>query len=202
MKNIYMTVCVSGLVLAGAVALPLLASSSSMGTVPRQYAQASLSVPVPDVAGAAQAQEAAAPAPDGSAWQVNCTGSGAVPVMHCTLFQRVPDNQSGRRLLRLSIERLAGSDHEILRLEMPHGLRLDQGARLAVDDGGEIILPITRSYRQGVYARTRLSPELLTALKRGTSLRIVMDTVDGSTVTIKMSLIGFSAAHAIYSGGG
>ena len=46
-----------------------------------------------------------------------------------------------------------------------------------------------------------MEDNLLAALKRGNSLKVMFDTVEGKTVTVTISLIGFSAAHAKYSAG-
>ncbi len=139
--------------------------------------------------------------PDGSSWVVSCTGTGATKAMRCELFQQVVVSETNQRLLRLTMLPQANGGQDVLSLAMPHGLNLQQGVRLQIDEAEPVTLPFTQSDQGGVYSISLMAPEMVTALKKGNSLKVLFDTLEGKTVTVTMSLIGFSAAHASYTKG-
>jgi invasion protein IalB len=80
-------------------------------------------------------------------------------------------------------------------VQLPLGLNLPGGARLQIDDGKVIDLPIQTCEDRGCYANTPISPDLLTALKSGKQLKVSFQTLAKETITIPMPLADFAAAY-------
>jgi len=153
----------------------------------------------------AQATEKAArngeapPANPQSNWVVNCTGTGASSAMRCEMFQQVVVKETNRRLLRMSILPQPNSDNDLISFAVPHGLMLQRPLRMQVDEDPVIEFPYTHSDGSGVYANAVLKPEWLASFKRGNDLKISFDTIEGKTVTVTLSLKGFTAANEKYA---
>ncbi|MDF1774570.1 MAG: invasion associated locus B family protein [Rhizobiaceae bacterium] len=168
----------------------------SFAAQPVQYAQANTKKAAKGSQPAAEAKK-----PDGSNWVVTCTGTGSSDAMRCELIQQIFLKDSNQRLLRFALIPQPKAGKDVLSLALPHGLNLRQGVRMQIDDSAPITVPYAQSDNQGVYAVSLMEDNLLAALKRGNSLKVMFDTVEGKTVTVTISLIGFSAAHAKYSAG-
>lgn len=140
-----------------------------------------------------------APAATGGNWIVNCTGSGASAEMRCEMFQQVLLKDTNQRLLRFTILPQPNSDQDLISLAMPHGLVLQNPLRLQVDDNQPIPLPYTHSDGSGVYANAVLKPEWLDSFRRGNELKVIFDTVEGKTITVNLSLQGFTSASQKYA---
>ncbi len=145
-------------------------------------------------------QEEPPAAPPGSNWVVNCTGTGSSDAMRCEMFQQVILKDTNRRLLRMSIFPQPNSDNDIISFALPHGLMLQRPLRVQVDENPPIELTYTHSDNNGVFANAILKDEWLNSFKKGNELKISMDTIEGKTITVKLSLQGFTAASDKYSG--
>ena len=132
-------------------------------------------------------------------WIVNCTGTGASNAMRCELFQQVVIKETNQRLMRMSILPQPNSDNDLISFAVPHGLMLQRPLRVQVDDNPVIELPYTHSDNSSVYANAVLKPEWLSSFKRGNELKISFDTIEGKTITVKLSLQGFTAASDKYA---
>ena len=80
-------------------------------------------------------------------------------------------------------------------MQLPLGLNLPAGAKLQVDDGKSIDLPIQTCENRGCYAERRSAPELLAALRAGKQLKISFQNLAKETITIPMPLADFAAAY-------
>jgi hypothetical protein len=69
------------------------------------------------------------------------------------------------------------------------------GAKLQVDDGKSIDLPIQTCENRGCYASFPVSPEMLAALRSGKQLKILFQDLAKETITIPMALNDFTAAY-------
>lgn len=80
-------------------------------------------------------------------------------------------------------------------VQLPLGLNLQAGAKLQVDDGKGIDLPIQTCENRGCYASVPLSPEMLNALRGGKQLKVMFQDLAKEPITIPMSLADFTATY-------
>lgn len=146
------------------------------------------------LAGSGVAQEAAPAAPP-AAWTLECASSNAASgPLNCQIAQRFLQQGSGAVVMVVTIERMAMDGQMTMRLLLPHGLYLPAGVSYQIDAGAQAMAPITSSSQAGALATVALSPELLAALKSGTTLTVSMETASRNALGIPVSLAGFTAA--------
>jgi invasion protein IalB len=80
-------------------------------------------------------------------------------------------------------------------VQLPLGLNLPDGAKLQVDDGKAINLPIQTCEARGCYASSPIAPEQLAALRTGKQLKVSFQNLGKETITIPMPLADFAAAY-------
>ncbi len=80
-------------------------------------------------------------------------------------------------------------------MQLPLGLNLPVGAKLQVDDGKVVDLPIQTCENRGCYASAPVSAELLATLKSGKQLKISFQNMAKETISIPMPLNDFAAAY-------
>jgi len=80
-------------------------------------------------------------------------------------------------------------------VQLPLGLNLQAGAKLQVDDGKSIDLPIQTCENSGCYASIPISPEMLNALRSGKQLKIIFQDLAKEAIAIPMPLTDFTAAY-------
>jgi invasion protein IalB len=80
-------------------------------------------------------------------------------------------------------------------VQLPLGLNLPQGAKLQVDDGRAMDLPIQTCENRGCYASTPIAADLLAAMKSGKQLKISFQNMAKENITVPMPLNDFAAAY-------
>lgn len=125
-----------------------------------------------------------------SGWDVRCAEQGGGS---CELLTEVSLEESGRTIAQLSVYRLSDSDF-IVEQRLPTGAHIPSGV-VSVIDGAEPFKPTLIACNAAwCIARSRATPALISAMKRGYVLSTVMvDPVSLKQVMVPFSLIGFSA---------
>ncbi|MBR0785292.1 invasion associated locus B family protein [Bradyrhizobium iriomotense] len=148
----------------------------------------------------AQASQAAATLPGGASslnemyrdWQVACEQQGTGK--RCVMSQQQINPQTRQRVLAVEINSVAPNKVEGV-LMLPFGLALDSGATLQIDDG--VAAPPLR-YRTclpgGCLVPLSFDAGTLSALRRGTALKIATIADGGKATPFSISLQGFAAA--------
>jgi invasion protein IalB len=132
-------------------------------------------------------------------WVVVCAQrAGATPQVvtkHCAMNQQQADQKNGQRVLALELAP-SGSGFEAA-LFLPFGLMLDKGVTLQVDDGQpggpfrfRTCLPA------GCLVSLTFDDAYMTALQKGTSLKIKTVAEGGADTPFTVSLKGFGPASA------
>ena len=80
-------------------------------------------------------------------------------------------------------------------LTTPLGVSLSTGISFDIDGAGKQSLPFDVCDRNGCYASTPLSAELLSAMQAGQKLNISLQNIQKQVATIPLSLAGFTAAY-------
>jgi invasion protein IalB len=80
-------------------------------------------------------------------------------------------------------------------VQLPLGLNLQAGAKLQVDDGKSVDLPIQTCESRGCYASVPISPETLSALRSGKQMKIIFQDLAKETIAVPLSLNDFTTAY-------
>lgn len=149
-------------------------------------------------AGGVVGQEAAAtPAapPPPAPWGARCASSGRTTTPDCVIEQRVVLSNNGQLLAGVTIRLPPDSQTPVMMIQTPYGLSLPAGLKLAIDDKPFETLPLQTCDGGGCYAGNVVSPELLVALKQGTTLSITFQDSSQRDIAVPVSLNGFTAAY-------
>lgn len=151
-------------------------------------------------AAAAFAQDAPAappPKPDVKTvedWQVRCYPiQSAAP---CDMLQEQGDQQSGRKILSISISYVPSMDKHALIVTVPLEVSLAKGIVLQTDSYTSPSLKYRMCTRDGCFVQTAVDNNLVEAVAKSSGaakVNVVGD--DGKTYAIKFSLKGFAQAH-------
>ncbi|MYZ49401.1 invasion associated locus B family protein [Propylenella binzhouense] len=139
----------------------------------------------------ARAQGTPAPA---KPWVVSCSDRGLAGGLNCAMTQVLIAKNTGQRVVGAAIFRTGDRGAIILRLSLPHGLRLPDGVRVSIDDGKRTTVPIETADQNGSYANIPVAGDFLAALKRGHMLSVAVTSVRGEEAAFQLSLDGFTAA--------
>lgn len=140
---------------------------------------------------------AAAPAtpPPPAPWGARCASAARTTAPDCVIEQRVVLSNSGQLLAAVTIRLPPDSQTPVMMIQTPFGLNLPAGLKLAVDEKPFETLPLQTCDGGGCYAGNVVSPELLNALKQGTTLSITFQDPNQRDIAVPVSLNGFTAAY-------
>ena len=132
-------------------------------------------------------------------WIVRCNGTEPANVEEkrgkCEIFQRLVFKQNGKRLMEFAIGFPASKDvaHGIVIL--PLGMRLEEGARLQVDDGPVMKFKVRYCLADGCYAYLSLNDNVLDQMRKGKDVGLMFSLgAKGEKKKVLMSLKGFTKA--------
>ena len=119
-------------------------------------------------------------------WQVTCRDSEP-----CRMSQTVAQTSTARAILQV---RAFKSDDPTLLITFPLGILLSPGWRYRIDSRTETVLPFEICDSAGCHAGVTLTPNLLTAMKRGNEMKITFFDAAQTPVEPVLSLAGFTKA--------
>jgi invasion protein IalB len=132
----------------------------------------------------------------GPGWAVNCKSGARDVGLSCRLSQTVVMKQSGRLLTRVTFLLPTPVQKPQINFQLPLGIRVPAGTTFQIDDNGPQSLRLRTCDRNGCYAETTLSSELLAQLRSGSKLTISFKNLAEKTISVSMSLGGFQEAYA------
>jgi invasion protein IalB len=150
---------------------------------------------------AATPQPEAAPAPGPAntphppGWSARCTSASRDAPLECAIEQTALLSKTGQLIVLVNIRVPSDTHAPMVLVQLPLGLNLPVGAKLEVDDGKAIDMPIQTCEARGCYASTPIAPELLAELKSGKQLKVSFQNMAKETITIPMPLADFAAAY-------
>lgn len=127
-------------------------------------------------------------------WTVACrTVDGAA---RCTTTQTHVSGENRQRVLAVELTTTEGGDAASGVLVLPFGLRLDAGARLAIDENPALEpLRFSTCLPAGCLLPLAFDAGTVTALKAGTALSVTVTANDsGQELAFSISLAGFTSA--------
>jgi invasion protein IalB len=129
-------------------------------------------------------------------WTVNCTSQGVNADLVCTMNQVLVQGETGQRLVGASVFRPDASGAAVMRINLPHGIRLPEGVDVWVDANPSTKHVIVIADQNGSYADVPLDGNMLVTLQGGNVLQIGVTTGAGERIEFQLSLKGFTAAFA------
>ncbi len=110
----------------------------------------------------------------------------------CRIAQSVVQMPSRRLILQVKIFR--GDDPTML-VSFPLGILLSTGWQYQIDGQKKTVLPFEICNSDGCHAGVKLTPTLVSALKRGRVLSITFRDAGQTEVNPQVSLIGFTKSY-------
>ncbi len=127
-----------------------------------------------------------------SNWNLDCHPAGPEQKLVCEVSKKIALETTRKILLTVFVTpRNAGkgADAYVLRFLLPHGLNLTAGVKMQIDKN-EAQTPA------GVFARLAMNARLLETLKKGTVMTVSFSALNGTGLSIPVSLAGFGAVYA------
>lgn len=143
---------------------------------------------------------AARPAPEkpsgaAPAWAVTCVSKARSAAVDCKAEQRLFAKETGRLLAIAMVDVPGATRQAALILHLPTGLALQEGASLTIDGGQATPLPWQSCDASGCYAKTTLTPALIEAMKKGTSMVVKAASASGGPMVFQFVLTDFAASY-------
>lgn len=171
----------------------LIGALAFMPSVPEAVvaaANAQESTPAP------QPIQVAPPGDNPQPWTVNCTSQGVNADLVCTMTQVLVQSQTNQRLVGATVFRPDPSGGAVMRINLPHGIKLPEGVDVWIDGRAPTKYVIGIADQNGSYADVPLDGDLLVALQGGNQLHLGIITGAGERIDFALSLKGFTAAFA------
>jgi invasion protein IalB len=140
----------------------------------------------------AEARPAAAPAP--AAWASQCVADGRTTTPDCSVFQRGV-TQTGQVVGSVTIRIPPGTSEPVMVVSAPLGLSVPAGISYSIDGATPQVLQIQTCDQSGCFASQPVTQETLSAMFKGQKLDIAFANMNQQTITLPLSLVGFTAAY-------
>src|SRR5581483_5564890 len=135
----------------------------------------------------------ATPAPAQPGWAARCSSPSRDAPLECAMEQNAVLTKTGQLVALVNIRVPGDSRAPVALVQLPLGLNLQAGAKLQIDDGKAIDLPIQTCENRGCYASIPIAPDMLVAMRSGKQLKVIFQDLAKETITIPLSLAEFSA---------
>ena len=163
---------------------------------PPKAAQSTPATPAaPAAAPADGANGAAQNTPPPSGWVARCASVARDAPLECAVEQNAVLPRTGQLVIAVNIRVPADSHTPSALIQLPLGLNIPAGAKLQVDDGKAVDLPVQTCEARGCYAGTAVAPELLAAMRAGKQLKVSFQNLNKETLTVPLPLADFAAAY-------
>ena len=144
---------------------------------------------------------AAAPAPDAAGaggntgWVARCTSASRDAPLECAMEQTAVLSKTGQLVVLVNIRVPGDTRAPIALIQLPLGLNLPAGAKLQVDEGKTVDVPIQTCEARGCYVSAPIAADILAALRSGKQLKVSFQNLGKETITIPMPLNDFAAVY-------
>ena len=128
-------------------------------------------------------------------WVARCTSASREAPLECAMEQTAVLTKTGQLIVLVNIRVPSDTHTPVIVVQLPLGLNLPVGAKLQVDDGKLVELPIQTCEARGCYASTPIEPDQLAVMKSGKQLKVSFQNLAKEIITIPMPLADFAAAY-------
>ena len=129
-------------------------------------------------------------------WQASCTRAGEVQTCRISTTATGGTKRGDPIIVQLASDVL-DAERGLFFFLTPLDLLLAEGVEMRIDDGNALKLAYRSCHQQGCMVPFRLSAALENSFRSGTTLHLRLYEIDGSTVEVDLSLIGFVAANRV-----
>ncbi|MTV13592.1 invasion associated locus B family protein [Bradyrhizobium elkanii] len=168
---------------------------TAFGTAHPGHAQTPKSKNAPAPAAAPAAPQADAAAPNNSGWVARCTSASRDAPLECAMEQTAVLTKTGQLIVLVNIRVPGDTRTPVALIQLPLGLNLPVGAKLQVDDGKAVDVPIQTCEARGCYINTPIAADVLTELKSGKQLKVSFQNLGKETISIPMPLADFATVY-------
>ncbi len=178
------------------VAKSLLVLFVALGLADLGHAQApkGKTTPAPAPAPSTAPQADGAPA-NNPGWVARCTSPSRDAPLECAMEQNAVLSKTGQLIVLVNIRVPGDSRVPQALIQLPLGLNLPVGAKLQVDEGKTVDVPIQTCEARGCYLNAPIAADMLAALKSGKQLKVSFQNLAKETITIPMPLADFAAVY-------
>jgi invasion protein IalB len=128
-------------------------------------------------------------------WVARCSSPSRDAPLECAMEQSAVLTKTGQLVALVNIRVPGDTRAPIALVQLPLGLNLQAGAKLQVDEGKSLDLPVQTCENRGCYASVPLSPDMINAMRAGKQLKVIFQDLAKETIAIPMSLNDFTAAY-------
>jgi invasion protein IalB len=133
-----------------------------------------------------------------SNWNLECHPTGPEQKLVCEISKKIALQKTRKILLIVFVTPRntgKGAEAYVLRYQLPHGLNLASGVKVQIDKDKALSPIIVTSSQAGIFARLGMNALLLGSLKKGSVMKVDFAAMNGTSLSIPVSLKGFSAVY-------
>jgi invasion protein IalB len=130
-----------------------------------------------------------------SNWATRCVATSRQDGSDCTIDERAVQQSTGQLVGSVTVRVPGPGKPPLILVTAPLGLYIPAGVSVDIDGAGAQKIDIQTCDRGGCYASGTLSDALLSAMRAGKTLDIVIQDVGKQTVKLPIPLAGFPAAY-------
>ncbi|WP_083991913.1 invasion associated locus B family protein [Bradyrhizobium embrapense] len=146
-------------------------------------------------AAAPAAPQGDAASPNNTGWVARCTSASREAPLECAMEQTAVLTKTGQLIVLVNIRVPGDTRTPVALIQLPLGLNLPVGAKLQVDDGKAVDVPIQTCEARGCYINAPIAPDVLTQLKSGKQLKVSFQNLGKETISIPMPLADFATVY-------
>ncbi|KJC59027.1 invasion protein B [Bradyrhizobium sp. LTSPM299] len=128
-------------------------------------------------------------------WVARCTSASRDAPLECAMEQTAVLSKTGQLVVLVNIRIPGDTRTPVALIQLPLGLNLPVGARLQVDEGKTVDVPVQTCEARGCYINTPVGADILAALKSGKQLKVSFQNLAKETITIPMPLADFATVY-------
>ena len=125
-------------------------------------------------------------------WNVRCGSVARQAPLECILEQQVVVQQTGQQLSLVSVRVPGDTRQPVMLVQLPLGMYLPGGLTLQVDEEKGQLVPIQSCDQRACYVGLPVTAEMLTSLKKGQRLNLIIQSANRESITIPHPLSDFS----------
>lgn len=146
-------------------------------------------------AAAPAAPQGEAAAPNNTGWVARCTSASRDAPLECAMEQTAVLTKTGQLIVLVNIRVPGDTRAPAALIQLPLGLNLPVGAKLQVDDGKAVDVPIQTCEARGCYINAPIAPDVLAQLRTGKQLKVSFQNLSKETISIPMPLADFATVY-------
>lgn len=150
-----------------------------------------------DGGGAGQGQGQGQGQAEAPPWAARCTAPSREAPLDCQMEQRAVVTETGQLLVLVTVRVPGATKKPVMAIQVPLSLDLEAGVGIDIDGQNATKLDYRTCDPNGCYAGTPISDAFLQAMFKGLKLNVTIGNLNGQTLTVPMSLVGFTDVYGM-----